>query len=68
MQGLVDDVRNLTRAGDITLGGGILFLAGAGVLYLARPKVEERPREEPTVGVMFGRVPGGWMAGLRGAL
>jgi hypothetical protein len=67
-QARVDDVRNLTRAGDITLGAGILFLAGAGVVYLARPKVEEKRPEEPTVGVMLGPVPGGWMAGLRGAL
>jgi hypothetical protein len=66
-QAEVDNVHNIVRAGDITLGGGALFMVGAGILYLARPTVT-LPRHDEQAGLFGGPVPGGWVAGIRGAL
>jgi hypothetical protein len=63
---LVDDARNITRAGDISVGVGALFVLGAGILYLARPTVALRTGDE--AGIFGGPVRGGFMAGFRGTL
>jgi hypothetical protein len=63
----VDNVRNIVRAGDITIGAGALFVVGAGILYLARPTVT-LPRADEQAGLFGGPVPGGWVAGIRGSL
>jgi hypothetical protein len=65
-QSQVDSARTQVRIGDITLGGGILFVAGAMVLYFTRPTVE-RPVEAEQTG-WIGVVPGGFVAGARGTL
>ena len=64
-QSQVDAARNQLRIGDVALGGGILFLAGATVLYLVRPATA--PPERDQTG-WIGLVPGGFVAGARGAL
>ncbi len=66
-QAQVDDVRNVVRAGDITLGAGALFLVSAGILYLARPTVTSRDRGDQS-GFIGGPIPGGFVAGFRGTL
>jgi hypothetical protein len=65
-QSQVDSARTQVRVGDITLGGGILFLAGAMVLYFTRPSVD-KPLEPEQTG-WIGIVPGGFVAGARGTL
>jgi hypothetical protein len=67
MQTQVDDVRNITRAGDITVGVGALFVLGAGILYLARPTAFASHAEDQ-VGLIGGPIPGGWIQGVRGSL
>ncbi len=62
----VDTARTQLRIGDVTLGGGILFLAGAVVLYFTRPTVD-KPLEPEQTG-WIGVVPGGLVAGARGTL
>jgi hypothetical protein len=62
----VDSARTQMRVGDVAVGGGILFLAGAVVLYLTRPATEAHP--EPDASAWIDRVPGGFVAGARGAL
>jgi len=62
----VNDVRNLVRAGDITVGAGALFRVGAWILYLARPTVTSHSDDQ--AGLFGGPVPGGWVAGVRGSL
>jgi hypothetical protein len=64
---LVDQVRNITRAGDLSVGVGTLFVLGAGILYLARPTVVPSHADDE-VGLIGGPIPGGWMAGIRGTL
>jgi hypothetical protein len=63
----VDDVRNITRAGDISVGVGALFAVGAIILYVVRPTVSTSHSDEE-VGLAAGPVPGGWMAGIHGKL
>jgi hypothetical protein len=66
-QSQVDDVRNVVRAGDITVGAGALFLVSAGILYLARPTVTAKDRSDQAT-FFGGPIPGGWIAGIRGRL
>ena len=72
LQSDVDSTRTQMRIGDITLGGGLLFLAGATVLYLTRPTVDTTdtasPREGASATPWFGPVRGGFVAGARGNL
>jgi hypothetical protein len=65
-QSQVDSSRTQVRIGDVAVGGGLLFLAGAVVLYLTRPTTETRPERGETAWV--GVVPGGFIAGARGSL
>lgn len=63
----VNDAQGTMRVGDVTLGVGLAMLAGAGILYLARP---EEPRTPPREAVrwLLGPLPGGLMAGVGGSL
>jgi hypothetical protein len=61
----VTTARTQVRVGDVAVGGGLLFLATAMVLYLTRPTTEGAIHDEPT-GWIDG-VPGGLAAGARGA-
>jgi hypothetical protein len=62
----VNSARTQVRVGDAAIGGGLLFLATAMVLYLTRPAADAASGDEQTAFV--GVVPGGLMAGARGAL
>lgn len=67
----VDTARNLTRAGDATLGAGALLLLGAGIIYFTRsPSTPAEPEREGDVACAFQvqAAPGGFIAGIRGAL
>jgi hypothetical protein len=65
-QSQVDAARTQLRIGDVAVGGGLLFLAGAMVFYLARPATSTPPERDQTAWI--GTVPGGFVAGARGAL
>jgi hypothetical protein len=72
-QSQVDAARNQVRVGDITIGGGLLFLAGTAILYFTRPVVTTtRPADaaapRPFATAWVGEVPGGFVAGARGTL
>jgi len=62
----VDTAHAYVLAGDFTLGGGALFVAGAALLYLFRPTVEVPSKDG--VGWTIGPAPGGIVAGVRGTL
>jgi len=62
----VDTAHDYTRAGDITLAGAGVFLAGALILYLVRPV--EGPAKDDGAGWLVGPVPGGFLAGIQGRL
>jgi hypothetical protein len=66
-QSQVDAARNLTRAGDITIGAGLLVLACAAYLYFSRPPAAAPVRTDyltwtlgPVVGGIAGGVEGRW--------
>jgi hypothetical protein len=63
----VDDALQTTRAGDLTLGIGIAMMAGATLLYVARP-AEPEPPPRPQLGWLLVPTAGGLMAGLHGDL
>jgi hypothetical protein len=63
----VDSAHDQVRAGDLTLAGGLVFLAGAAVLYFTRPTVEARPSTDRTAWIV-GPTPGGFFVGARGPL
>jgi hypothetical protein len=65
-QSQVDSARTQLRVGDAVVGGGLLFLAGAMVLYLTRPATHAEP--EPEQSGWIGVVPGGVVAGARGTM
>jgi hypothetical protein len=72
-QAQVDSARNQMRAGDLTIGGGLVFLASAAVLYFTRPVIStSQPADSglhrPTTTAWLGDVPGGFVAGVRGDL
>jgi hypothetical protein len=60
----VNSARTQVRVGDIAVGGGLLFLATAGVLYLTRPATDTATLDGP-IG-WIGVVPGGLAGGARG--
>jgi hypothetical protein len=60
----VSSARTQVRVGDIAVGGGLLFLATAVVLYLSRPAADTAAHDGQ-VG-WIGVVPGGLAAGARG--
>ena len=62
----VNSARTQLRVGDATLGGGLLFLATAMVLYFTRPAADTTTEEAQTGWI--GVVPGGFVAGAQGAL
>jgi hypothetical protein len=62
----VDSARTQVRIGDVTVAGGLAFLAGAAILYFTRPTVE-KPLE-PEQSAWIDVVPGGFIAGARGKL
>jgi hypothetical protein len=68
----VDTARNLTRAGDVSLGAGALMLLGAGIIYFTRspstPAEREHEDREDDVAFQLQPAPGGFIAGIRGAL
>jgi hypothetical protein len=64
-QAQVDSARNQLRVGDVVLGSGLVFLAGATILYLARPATPT-PRVPDPSGWIVGITPGGFFAGARG--
>jgi hypothetical protein len=66
--GQVDDARNMTRVGDVTLGVGLAALAGAGIIYLARPTERRAAPGREQIDWLLGPLPGGLMAGFRGSL
>jgi hypothetical protein len=66
-QSQVDAARNLTRAGDITIGAGLLVLACAAYLYFARPAGSPPVRTDqltwtlgPAAGGVTAWVKSGW--------
>ena len=63
----VDEVRNIVRAGDITLGAAGLLMVGAGIAYWTRP-ASSLPPPPGRMGLLLGPTTGGWMAGIRGSL
>jgi hypothetical protein len=65
-QAQVDSARTQVRIGDVTLAGGLVFLAGAAILYFTRPTVEKP--QEPDGSAWIGIVPGGFVAGAQGKL
>jgi hypothetical protein len=68
-QSQVDSARTQVRTGDLTLGAGILLLAGALIVYVARPTVEPiDARRSPSDTAWVGLVPGGFVAGAQGSL
>jgi hypothetical protein len=72
-QSQVDAARDQVRVGDITIGGGLVFLVGTAVLYFTRPVVSTtRPADagapRPFATAWVGDVPGGFVAGVRGTL
>jgi hypothetical protein len=70
-QAQVDAARTQMRAGDLTIAGGIVFLASAAILYVTRPVVPvSRPADSdvPETTAWVGTVPGGIVAGARGSL
>lgn len=73
LQSKVDSTRTQMRIGDVTLGGGLLFLAGSMILYFTRPAADTpeapSPRTSASATPWFGPVPGGgFLAGTRGTL
>jgi hypothetical protein len=62
----VSSARTQVRVGDVTVGGGLLFLTGALVLYLTRP-VTDRALEKGQ-SAWIGVTPGGLVAGARGTM
>jgi hypothetical protein len=66
-QAQVDSARDLLRAGDLVLGGGLVFLAGAAILYLTRPATHTPRAADPT-GWIVSLTPGSFFAGARGNL
>jgi hypothetical protein len=53
------------RAGDLLIGGGILFLVGSAVLYATRPEVTAT---DDGFGWLVQPVAGGVVGGVRGRL
>jgi hypothetical protein len=66
-QSVVDSARNITRAGDVTLGAGLLLLAVAGYVYSVRPMVSASLAGNRLEWVLSPAL-GGLIAGLRGSL
>lgn len=62
----VNAARTQFRVGDAVIGGGILFLATAVVLYFTRPAADTTTEVGQTGWI--GVVPGGFVAGAQGAL
>ncbi len=62
----VDSARDLMRIGDLTIGAGILLLAGTALTYFTRPAEPTLPGAR--VGWMLAPMPGGCFAGVRGHL
>ena len=60
----VNSARTQVRVGDIAVGGGLLFLATAVVLYLSRPAADTAAHD--TQMGWIGAVPGGLAAGALG--
>lgn len=60
----VNTARTQVRVGDVSVGGGLLFLGTAMVLYLTRPTTDGVTHEGPTGWIDV--VPGGLAAGARG--
>jgi hypothetical protein len=70
-QSQVNSARTQTGVGDATLGGGLLLLTGALVLYLTRPTVDVPARKDRTSWMapwVLAATPGGFYVGARGAL
>ncbi len=73
-QSQLNSARTETAVGDVTLGVGLVLVAGAVIYYLARPTVEvtgdgsARARTEEGATWMFGATPNGVFAGVRGSL
>jgi len=63
----VNSARTQLRVGDAAIGGGLLFLAGAVVLYFTRPATAPADEQDQGAG-WIGVVPGGFVAGARGSL
>jgi hypothetical protein len=59
----VDAARDLTRVGDVTIGAGLLLLAGALYLYVTRPIASPSLRNDHLTWVL-GPTHRGWVAGL----
>jgi hypothetical protein len=62
----VSDARTQLRVGDVAVGGGLLFLATATVLFLTRPAAQPAPERDPSAWITA--VPGGFVGGARGNL
>ena len=62
----VNSARTQVRVGDVAIGGGLLFLAGAVVLYLTRPATDTSPEKGQAAWIDV--LPGGFVAGARGTL
>ncbi|HEX4445985.1 MAG TPA: hypothetical protein VH044_04590 [Polyangiaceae bacterium] len=66
-QSQVNSARTQTGVGDVTIGGGLLLLTSALVLYLTRPIVDVSARKDQTAWTL-GVTPEGFYVGARGTL